>query len=248
MEETSLLPPQPVLNQNPHYKLSLYKVLIISLVVSFAFAAGYYFSFKESEHAKRSSVVPQKIAPLRVPQAEIDKNIQFLKPAVQVQKAADVRQTEPGNNNDSLPIAKPASLPASQTAAPPAHKEGTSSAAIKESKPAEPAPTVASVEDKPAQPPVEEKKVIVPPQQEAAVKATTYCVNVASYKLKESAELTIKDLQKKGYEPEVDTITVKDTTWYRVTLGNFQTQKEAQNYARELQSKENIKGFVVKNK
>ena len=246
MEETSLMSPQPVLNQTPKYG-ALY-IIIVFLLVLIANAAGYYFSFIQHEHAKRSSVVPQKIAPLRVPQAEIDKNIQFLKPAVQVQKAADVRQTESGNNDVSLPIAKPASLPASQTAAPPAHKEGTSSAAIKESKPAEPAPTVASVEDKPAQPPVEEKEVIAPSQQEAAVNATMYYVNVASCKFKENADLAIKDLQKKGYEPAVDTITMKDTTWYRVTLGHFQTKGEAENYARELQSRENIKGLVVKKK
>ena len=211
-----------------------------------AYAAGYYFSFNESEQAKRSFVLPQKIA--MVPQAQIDKKIQVLKPTVQVQKAADDRQTEPGKKDASQPMAKPASLPASQTAAPPAHKEGTSSPAIKENKPAEPAPTVASIEEKPAQPPAEEKKVIAPPQQEAAVNATMYCVNVASCKLKENADLAIKDLQKKGYEPAGDTITMKDTTWYRVTLGHFQTQGEAQNYARELQSKENIKGLVVKKK
>jgi cell division septation protein DedD len=75
-----------------------------------------------------------------------------------------------------------------------------------------------------------------------------YCVNVAACKLKESADVVIKGLQKKGYEPAVDTITVKNTTWYQVTLGHFQTQGEAQNYARELQSKENIKGYVVKKK
>jgi cell division protein FtsN len=71
---------------------------------------------------------------------------------------------------------------------------------------------------------------------------------VSLCKLKESADVVIKDLQKKGYEPAVDTMTVKDTPWYRVTLGHFQTQDEAENYARELQSKENIKGFVVKKK
>jgi cell division protein FtsN len=41
---------------------------------------------------------------------------------------------------------------------------------------------------------------------------------------------------------------VKDTPWYRVTLGPFKTQDEAEHYARELQRKENIKGFVVKKK
>jgi cell division protein FtsN len=71
---------------------------------------------------------------------------------------------------------------------------------------------------------------------------------VSLCKLKESADVVIKDLQKKGYAPAVDTITVKDTPWYRVTLGPFKTQDEAENYARELQRKENIKGVVVKKK
>jgi cell division septation protein DedD len=239
--------PQPVLNQNPKYR-ALYKILIVFLVVIIAGAAGYYFAFKEPEHAKRLFVLPKKIAPLRVPQAQIDKINQVLKPTVQVQKAADDRQTEPGKKDASQPMAEPASLPASQTAAPPVHKEGTPSPAIKENKPAEPASAVAPIEEKPAQPPAEEKKVIVPPQQEAAVNAAMYCVNVATCKLKESADVVIKGLQKKGYEPAVDTITVKNTTWYQVTLGHFQTQGEAQSYARELQSKENIKGYVVEKK
>ena len=237
MEETSLLTPQPVLNQNPKYG-ALY-ILIVFLVVIIAYAAGYYFSFNESERAKRSLVLPQKIA--RVPQVQIDKKIQVLKSTVQIEKAADDRQTEPGKKDASQPMTEPASLPASQTAAPPTHNESTPSPAIK-------APTVAPIDEKLTQPSAEEKKIIVPPQQEAAVKATTYCVNVTSCKLKENADLAIKDLQKKGYEPSGDTITMRDTTWYRVSLGHFQTQGEAQNYARELQSKENIKGLVVKKK
>ncbi len=168
-----------------------------------------------------------------VPPAQTDKKNRILEPAVQAQKSADGRQPESGKKD------------ASQTAAPPAHTEGTPSPATKENKPAEPAPAVAPVEEKPAQPPA---KVITPPQQEASVNTAMYCVIVASCKIKESADAVIKDLQEKGYEPAVDTITVKDTTWYRVTLGHFQTQGEAQNYARELQGKENIKGIVVKKK
>jgi len=244
MEETSLLTPQLALNQNPKYG-ALY-TLIVFLVVIIAYAAGYYFSFNESERAKRSLVLPQKIA--RVPQVQIDKKIQILKSTVQIQNAADDRQTELGKKDATQQMAKPASLPASQTAAPPTRNERTPSAAIKENKPAELAPTVAPIDEKSTQPSAEEKKVIAPPQQEASVNATMYCVNVVSCKLKENADLAIKDLQKKGYEPAVDTITMKDTTWYRVTLGHFQTQGEAQNYARELQSKENIKGLVVKKK
>jgi cell division protein FtsN len=238
---------QPVLNQNPKYE-ALYKILIIFLVAIIAGAAGYYFSSKESEHAKRSFILPINKAPLMVPQAKTDKKYRILEPTAQAQKSTDGRQPEPDKKDASQPMAEPTSLPASQTAAPPAHKEGTPSPAIKENKPAEPAPAVAPIEEKPAQFPAEEKKVIAPPQQETAVNATMYCVNVASCKLKESADVVIKDLQKKGYEPAVDTITVKDTTWYRVTLGHFQTQGEAQNYAKELQNRENIKGYVMKMK
>ena len=237
--------PQPVLNQTPKYA-ALYK-LIVFLVVIIAGAAGYYFSFnkEEPEQAKRSFDLFKKIAPQGIPQAQIDKNNQALKPTVQVQKAADGRQTEPGKKAAFQPKAAPALLPASQTETPPVHKERTSFPAIKENKPAEPAPAVAPIKEKLAQP---TKKVIAPPQKESAVNAPQYCVNVALCKLKESADVVIKDLQKKGYEPAVDTITVKDTTWYRVTLRHFQTQGEAENYARELQSKENIKGLVVKKK
>jgi cell division protein FtsN len=60
--------------------------------------------------------------------------------------------------------------------------------------------------------------------------------------------VVIKDLQKKGYEPAVDNVTLKDTAWYRVTLGHFQTKGEARNYARELQSKENIRGDILEKK
>jgi cell division protein FtsN len=234
LERTS----QQVLNKTPKYGASYITIFFLTLII--ANGTGYYFSFKQNEHAKWSSVVAQKIAPLMVPQTQIDKNIQFLKPAVQVQKAADVRQTEPGNNNDSLPIAKPASLSAFQPAAP--------SPAIKEHQPATPAPTVASIENKPAQPPAEEKKVVAHLQQKAAVNAPLYCVNVSSCKLRESADVVIKDLQNKNYNPAVETIQVKDSTWYRVTVGDFQTEGEARSYARELQRKENITGVVVEKK
>jgi cell division septation protein DedD len=237
--------PQPVLNQTPKYR-ALYK-LIIFLVVIITGAAGYYFSFnkEEPEQAKRSFVLPKKIAPLRIPETQTDKKTQVPKLTVQAQKAADDRQPEPGKKDASHPMSEPASLPASQAAVPPVHKQGASSPVIKENEPAEPTPATASIKEKLAQP---TKKVIAPHQEEAAVNAPQYCVNVSLCKLKESAAVVMKDLQKKGYEPAVDTITVKDTPWYRVTLGHFQTQGEAENYARELQSRENIKGFVVKKK
>jgi hypothetical protein len=225
---------QPVLNQNPKYGAINTIFIVFALLIVAGVLAGYYFYFKEPEPAKRVS------------QAQADNKIQILKPTVPVQKAADGRQLEHSQEDATQPMAEPAALPASQTAAQPAGKEKTPSAAIKENKPAQTAPDLVSIEEKPAQASAEERKVIAPPQQKDAVNAIIYCVNVASCRLKESAEAVIKDLQKKGYEPELDIVTAKDITWYRVTLGHFQTQGEAQNYARKLQGRENVTGFVVK--
>ena len=228
--------PQPGLNQTPKYRAINNIFIVFAVLIVAGAAAAYYFYFKEPEPAKRVS------------QAQTDKKNQILKPTVQDNKSADSRQPEPDKQDAPQPMAVTAALTASKTAAPPALKAGIPSSAIKENKPAAPTPAVAPIKEKQAQLPAEGKKVIAPPQKETAVKATMYCINVASCKLKESADAVIKDLQKKGYEPAVDTLTVKDTTWYRVTLGHFQTQGEAQKYARELQGKENIKGFVVKKK
>jgi cell division protein FtsN len=240
--------PQPVLNQNPKYGVmnSIFIILVVLIVAGIA--AAYYFYFKEPEPAKRSFVLPSKAAPVGVPQAQADKENLILKPAVQDQNSADGRQPDPGKKGASQPVSVPAALPTPETAAPPARKAGTLSPAIKENKPAEQAQAAALIEKKQAALPAEEKKAIAPPRQEAAVKATMYCINVASCKIKESADAVMWDLQKKGYKPAVDTISVKDTTWYRVTLGSFKTKGEAQNYARELQGRENIRGFVVKKK
>jgi len=226
--------PQPVAHQKSKYG-ALYKILIVFVVVIMANAAGYYYSFKQQEQAKQSFELFKKAAPAKRSQAQIDKKSHIIKPTVQDQKTADNKGTERGRKD------------ASQTAVPTTHKEGTSFPAIKETKTIEPSQVVAPIEEKTVQPPAKGNKV-APLQQESAINIKIYCVNVALCKLKESADVVIKDLQKRGYEPAGDTITVNGTTWYRVTLGKFQTQTEAQKYAKELQSKENIDGFVVKKK
>jgi hypothetical protein len=235
--------PQPVLNQNQKYGMMNSLFIIFAVLIVAGVAAAYYLFFIESEPAKQAFVLFEKTDPVRVPQAQKDEKNLILKPTVQAHKSADSRQPEPDKKDASQPMA----VAVSKTAAPPARKAGTLSPAIKE-KHAEPAQASASIEEKQAQFPAEGKKVIAPPQKETAANATVYCINVASCKLKESADAVLKDLQKKGYEPAVDTVTVKDTIWYRVTVGHFQTQGEAQNYARELQGRENIRGFVVKKK
>ena len=232
--------PSPAMKQPPKFG-ALY-ISIVFLAVIIAGTAGYYFSFKKSAQTKLSFVLPRKIAPLRIPATPIDKKNQALKLTVQTQKAVDDRQAEPTKKDLSQPVAEKAPSPASRVTAPPAH---TASTAGKETKPVQPAPAVALVEKKPAQ---TSKKVSAPLQKKALDTAPQYCVNVSLCKMKESADVVVRDLQKKGFEPAVDTITVKNTPWYRVTLGHFKTQDEAQNYAGELQRKGKIDGFVVKKK
>ena len=237
--------PQPGLNQTPKYRAMNNIFIVFAVLIVAGVAAAYYIYFKEPEPAKRKK---KKKILRRYRKLRQIRKIRFSSQLSRMNKSADSRQPEPDKQDAPQPMAVTAALTASKTAAPPALKAGIPSSAIKENKPAAPTPAVAPIKEKQAQLPAEGKKVIAPPQKETAVKATMYCINVASCKLKESADAVIKDLQKKGYEPAVDTLTVKDTTWYRVTLGHFQTQGEAQKYARELQGKENIKGFVVKKK
>jgi hypothetical protein len=227
--------PKPVARQKTKYG-ALYKILIVFVVVIIANAAGYYFSFKQQEQEKESFELFKKTAPAKIPQAQIDKKSHIIKPTVQEQKTADNKGTEPGRKE------------ASQKAVPSADKKGTAFPAIRETETAEPAPAAALIDAKPVHPTLEEKKANPSFRKEAIINGTMYCVNVALCKLKESADVVIKDLQRKGYEPAGDTITVNGTIWYRVTLGNFQTQREAQDYAKEVQRKENIDGFVVKKK
>jgi len=107
-----------------------------------------------------------------------------------------------------------------------------------------------------AQPPAAEQKDAEQPQKaleqpkmtKAAV-AGFYCVNVGSFKLQDSTERVCGDLKKQGYEPTVETVTLKDgNTWYRVTVGSFATRDEAAQFGRELESKTNIKSMIVKKK
>ena len=237
LKELAIEPaPQPAARQKTKYG-ALYKIFIVFVVVIIANAAGYYFSSKQQEQAKQSFVLFKKAAPTRIPQTQIDKKSHIIKPTVRDQKkAAANKGTEPGRKE------------ASQAAVPPADEKGTAFPAIRETKTAEPAPAAALIDTKPVYPPLEEKKASASSQQEATSTGTMYSVNVALCKFKKSADVVIRDFKRKGYEPVGDTITVNGTTWHRVTVGNFQTQSEAQKYAKELQSKENTDGFVVKKK
>jgi cell division septation protein DedD len=125
------------------------------------------------------------------------------------------------------------------------------------SSPAEPVKEpAAELVTPPAKPPAAEQKNAEPPQKaleqpkmtKAAV-AGFYCVNVGSFKLQDSTERVCRDLRNKGYEPIAETVTLSDgNTWFRVTVGNFETRDEAAQFGRELESKTNIKPMVVKRK
>ena len=106
-----------------------------------------------------------------------------------------------------------------------------------------------AAEQKDAKPPEADQKALEQPKMSKAAVAGLYCVNVGSFKLQDSTERVCGDLKKQGYEPTVETVTLKDgNTWYRVTVGNFATRDEAAQFGRELESKTKIKPMVVKRK
>ena len=242
-------PPEAVSPKPPSKNLAA--VLILVLVVGAGVAAGYIFSAKE---------------PQTVPQAV---------PAKKISSPAPVSATPPAMAKPLVPQtqempatveSKPSAPPVPSAAEP--VKEPTAAETVHPVKqePAPPAaepiktaseqPPIAAPVTPPAQPPAAEQKDAEPPQKaleqpkmtKAAV-AGFYCVNVGSFKLKDSTDRVCRDLRNKGYEPIAETVTLSDgNTWYRVTVGNFATRDEAAQFGRELESKTNIKPMVVKRK
>ncbi|MCX5902702.1 MAG: SPOR domain-containing protein, partial [Proteobacteria bacterium] len=136
------------------------------------------------------------------------------------------------------PVAAETVHPAKQEPAPPAAEPAKTAS----ERPPEAAPVP------PAKPPEAEQKALeqqpqaTPKPKMAKTPAPgSYCVNVGSFKLKDSTERVCGDLKKQGYEPTVETVTLKDgNTWYRVTVGSFATREEAGKFGRELESKTKI--------
>ena len=220
-------------------------VLLVIGVVAAGIAASYLFSAKEPQ--PRAPAVPAKKMPSQVPVAATPPAM--ARPVMPPPENPVTAESRP-------PVAQPAEpvkeLPAAAVA-PPAQKEPEPPAAVPV-KTANEQPPAASPVPGPPPPAAEQKAPEQPPAAPAPLQtsraaAGVYCVNVGSFKMKESTEQVLKDLKKNGYEPAVETVTLSDgNTWYRVTVGSFATRAEAAQFGRELESKTSIKPMVVKKK
>jgi len=260
-------PPEAVSPKPPSKNLAA--VLILVLVVGAGVAAGYIFSAKEptpvpqtvpakkiSSPAPVSATQPAMAKPL-VPQTqEMPATVESKPSAPPVPSAAEpvkepaaAETVHPVKQESAPPAAEPIKTASEQppVAAPvsPPPEPVKEPAAALVTPPAQPP----AAGQKDAKPPEADQKALEQPKMTKAVVAGFYCVNVGSFKLQDSTERVCGDLKKQGYEPTVETVTLKDgNTWYRVTVGNFATRDEAAQFGRELESKTNIKSMIVKKK
>jgi cell division protein FtsN len=219
-------------------------VVLVIAVVAAGIAAGYFFSVQEPQ--PRAPAVPAKKTPSQAPIAAT--------PSVMARPVAPPQPVTAEGNQPAPPAAQPAEPVKEQQAAAvaqPAQKEPPAAVPVEAAD--EQPPAAHSVPVSP--PPAAEQKASEPPPKPPAPLQTSsaaivvYCVNAGSFKMKESTEGVCRDLKKNGYEPAIETVTLSDgNTWYRVTVGSFATRTEAAQFGRELESKTNIKPFVVKKK
>lgn len=131
----------------------------------------------------------------------------------------------------------PAPAPAAHGAAPAAkHGEDT------------PSPAAARVvENKTPQNPTVKEHTATPelPKQLAASYLDKFTVQVASYSSEDEAKKLANDLKKNGYQTFYIPAEVKGQTWYRVNVGVFTTQKEAQDYKGQLLSSSKVNSAIV---
>jgi cell division protein FtsN len=84
-------------------------------------------------------------------------------------------------------------------------------------------------------------------QKTAGPTADGYTVNVGSFRTKDMADAYAEVLKKRGLEPFVWSAELqKQGKWYRVSVGRYANQKQAEALARDLKEKQNLNTYVVK--
>lgn len=83
------------------------------------------------------------------------------------------------------------------------------------------------------------------PKDVAQFAVGKFTVQVASYADEAEAQRMASDLKTKGYSAFYIPANIKGKTWYRVSVGQFATQKEAQSYRTELLSKAKVGSAIV---
>ena len=90
------------------------------------------------------------------------------------------------------------------------------------------------------------KKLSSRAMPEAKPPTPGYCVNVASCKKRSNAESLVTELKSRGYTASITKVRIpRRGTWYRVSLGPFSSEKEAQAVARAFEAKEGMECFVM---
>ncbi len=83
------------------------------------------------------------------------------------------------------------------------------------------------------------------PQNVAQYTVGKFTVQVASYADEAEAQKFASDLKTKGYSAFYVPANIKGKTWYRVSVGQFATSKEAASYRTELISKAKVSSAIV---
>ena len=83
------------------------------------------------------------------------------------------------------------------------------------------------------------------PKDVAQYAVGKFTVQVASYGDEAEAKKLASDLKNKGYSAFYAPANVKGKTWYRVSVGQFATQKEAQTYRGDLIKEPTMSGAMV---
>lgn len=93
--------------------------------------------------------------------------------------------------------------------------------------------------------PVKERVPSSLPKDVAQYAVGKFTVQVAAYPVEAEAQKMASDLKNKGYSAFYVPATVKGTTYYRVSVGQFATQKEATTYRGEFLAKSKLSSAIV---
>jgi len=109
-------------------------------------------------------------------------------------------------------------------------KEGIPSPSPPAPKPSPPAPEEKTAQKAP--PPLKDGGVIL---------------QIASYRSREAAESLLKDLMEEGYRGAVESADLGERgTWFRVRIGPFRDEADAEKVMETMRKERNLKGFIVR--
>lgn len=83
------------------------------------------------------------------------------------------------------------------------------------------------------------------PSESAAKEGTKYSVQVGAFKTLRDASVLKSNLQKKGYNTNIETVNKKKGKLYKVKVGTFSTREEAAKVSTELRKIKGLKPFIM---